>query len=522
MKLSRLLLPLMACALIFASCEPNNDPENSGQQETIILRNTSVQEGAVVSASLDVITLEYNKVVTAAADANITLNGKKVSATKNPGTAMKVDISVSLEAETDYTLSVPSGAIVMKDDATQTAKAFTLKFTTKRGASSGDEISANNMVAALGFGWNLGNHFDSYDEGNAAANYRITWNPSCPYWDGAIPTAKLYENLAANGVKTVRMCVTWGPYQNMTDGNYTIEDAYINEVAQNVQWALENGIYVLLNTHHDEYWQNIVAASTSGETDTQIRDRITKTWTNIATYFRDYDQHLLFETFNELHDNAWGWGAINYRPIYNLMDQWNQVAVDAIRATGGNNATRWIGVPGFCASPNFTCGSKNKIKLPTDPANHIMVAVHSYTPFNFCTEGTVQRWGHTFKGNDNDENEIKNMFAELKREFVDKGIPCYMGEFGCETRLDPADEPYRTYFMEYLCRTAYFAGIPVMLWDNDNSNQNANGGGGECFWYISHRDGTVHTPELLRTMIKAATSDFTSYTIESIYNNAPK
>lgn len=521
MKLSRILLPLVAFAFIFASCKPEEEPEK-GLQETITLRSASVQEGAVVSATLDVITLEYNKVVTVAADANITLNGKKLTATKNPGTAMKVDVAVSLEAETDYTLSVPAGAILLKDDANQTAKAFTLHFTTKRGSSGTDEISVNNLIGALGFGWNLGNHFDSFDEGNAAANYKITWNPSCPYWDGVKPTARLYESLAENGIKTVRMCVTWGPYQNMTDGNFTIEEAYINEVAQNVRWALDNGLYVLLNMHHDEYWQDIVSASKSGETDAQIRDRIAKSWTNIATYFKDYDQHLLYETFNELHDEKWGWASgYNYSSIYRLMDQWNQVAVDAIRATGGNNATRWIGVPGFCASPDFTAGPKNKITLPNDPANHIMVAVHSYAPFNFCTEGTVQKWGHTFTGNDNNENEIKEIFRKLRTEFIDKGIPCYMGEFGCETRLDPADEPYRAYFMEYFCRTAYFAGIPVMLWDNNNNNQ-GTGGGGECFWYVNHLDGTVNTPDLLRTMVNAATSDFTSYTIESIYNNAPK
>jgi len=518
MKLKNIFLTILSLSLVLIGCKPD-EPEPQ-LQETILLRSTSVEDSASVSTSLSVITLEYNKRVKVADNANITLNGKKVSASKNASTAMKVDVAISLEAETDYTLIVPSGSILDLNDDYATAKELRLFFTTKKKEVVPGEITTDNLISVLGFGWNLGNHFDSYDSGNAAANYKITWNPSCPYWDGAIPTEALYSSLAENGIKTVRMCVTWGPYQNMEDGNYTIDAAYMAEVEQNVQWAIDHDLYVLLNMHHDEYWQDIVSAASSGAVDAPIRERITASWTQIANHFKNYDDHLLFETFNELHDDAWGWGTISYMPIYRLMNEWNQLAVNTIRATGGNNATRWIGVPGFCASPTFTVGPKNKIVVPTDPANRILVAMHSYAPFNFCTTQTVTRWGHTFKGNDNDENEIKDMFATIKAELLDKGIPCYMGEFGCETRLDPADEPYRTYFMEYFCRTAYFAGVPVMLWDNDNNSQ-GTGGGGECFWYVSHVNGAVHTPELLRTMINAATSTNKNYTIESIYNNAP-
>lgn len=491
-------------------------------QETIALASSSIQNGETVDASrVTKIELDYRPTNIKVPDgATATLNGTKLKVRRS-AKSTAVEIDVDLDVNQEYRLVIPSGTILDLSNPNRTAPELVLTFNTNRAVAEETEISAKTLVQALGFGWNLGNHFDSFDSNNAANNYRITWgNP--PYWDGVRPTQELYGNLASYGIKTVRMCVTWGPYQDMTDGKFTIADAYMKEVQQNVDWALKAGLNVLLNTHHDEYWQDIITAAGNSATNTKIKERITATWKQIAEYYKDYSQKLLFETFNELHDNSWGWaGGYNYAPVYNLMEEWNQVAVDAIRATGGNNATRWIGVPGFCASPTFTSGDKHLLKLPKDPANHIMVAVHTYDPFNFCTEGTVGRWGHTYRGNDNEENNLKNMFAKLKREFVDKGIPCYFGEFGCETRLKKEDEPFRKYFMEYLCRTSYFAGIPVMLWDNNNNNQ-GEGGGGECFWYINHENGELNTPELIRTMVKAATSTDADYTIESVYNNAPK
>lgn len=515
------LLVATFLSLGFTACgdSENDDPVI---KEDIILSSSSIQPGATVDASrTSVIILDYSpNSVKVAAGQSATLNGAPVTTSRGSSSSL-IEIAVDLENNKEYHLVVPAGTVVGLSDPSRRAPQFTLDFNTHKAAVEETEISAATMVQALGFGWNLGNHFDSFDSNNAANNYRITWS-NIPYWDGVRPKQDLYANLAANGIKTVRMCVTWGPYQNMTDGKFTIDANYMKEVQQNVDWALKAGLYVLLNTHHDEYWQDIISAAKDSKLNQDIKLRITATWSQIAEYYKDYSQKLLFETFNELHDDAWGWNnSYNYAPVYKLMDEWNQVAVDAIRATGGNNATRWIGVPGLCASPTFTVGDKNLIKLPNDPANHIMVAVHTYDPFNFCTEGTVQRWGHTYRKNDNEENAVKNLFAKMKKQFIDKGIPCYFGEFGCETRLKPEDEPFRTYFMEYLCRTAYFAGIPVMLWDNNNNDQGTNGGG-ECFWYINHENGTLNTPVLIRTMVKAATSTDASYTIQSIYDNAPK
>ncbi len=473
------------------------------------LTSSSISEGEEVDADkVTSIKLTYSTPVALIASADITLNGKKVAAVTNNDNNSEVVLSFYLEYEQNYTLNIPAGSIVSRTIAKASADEFTLHFRTKKASATGDDDSMNS-VPKLGWGWNLGNHFDT-SSGKDGVPSQWGW------WDGATPTEALYQNLAKTGVKTVRMPVTWGNYQGSAP-EYEIKTDYMEEVAKNVQWALDAGLNVVLNTHHDEYWQDIITASSNATVKATIEQRIVATWTQIANRFKRANGQLIFETFNELHDDNWGWNSsFNYAPVHRIMNEWNQIAVDAIRATGGKNALRWIGVPGFCANPTFTI--KN-LTVPNDPAKHIMVGVHIYDPFNFCTEGSVQKWGHTYRGNSSEEDAIKSLMASLKTAYVDKGIPCYIGEYGVTMRKNAADEKYRTYYLEYFCRAAYTYGLPVMLWDNNNKN--TSDGGGECFYFISHADGTLYNRPLVELMIKAATSTDAEYTLKSVYDNAP-
>ena len=104
----------------------------------------------------------------------------------------------------------------------------------------------------------------------------------------------------------------------------------------------------------------------------------------------------MFESFNEIQDGSWG-SSGEYttedgkKRMNDVLNGWNQKFVDAVRATGGNNATRWLGVPGYCASPEFTLN--DGFKLPTDAANHVMVGIHDYTPYDFCQTAKDTQWG---------------------------------------------------------------------------------------------------------------------------------
>lgn len=505
-------LAILLTSLLFVSCG-SDEPEVTPTKDYLSMRSISVEEGSTVHADLtSVINCKFSVPVALTSKANITLNGAKIDASCNSNS---LDIPVKLDPGMSYQLVIAEGTVCAVNKAGNINKAVTLNFCTKRLAEnddpSGDPNVAIRMARAMGWGWNLGNHFDTganTDEMGRPIDYQ---RPKWGYWDGAKPTEQLYKNLAKMGVKTVRIPVTWGMYQ-ASDGTYAIDEVYMAEVEQNVKWALSEDMYVVLNTHHDEYRQDIISAVDNPGLNATIEDRLTKTWTQIANRFQNYSEYLIFETMNEIHDESWGWkGGYNYQPVYKMMNEWNKVCVDAIRATGGKNATRWIGIPGFCANTAFTVG---KVTIPNND-DRIMVAVHCYDPFDFCTEGKVQRWGHVYKGNDSDEKQIRDLFDKLYNEYVAKGIPCYMGEYGVVTRKSAADEKYREYYLEYFTRCAYLHGIPMMLWDNNNNDPS-----GEMFYYFDHNDGTCHFPSLVEMMVKAATSTDADYTLQRIYNNA--
>jgi aryl-phospho-beta-D-glucosidase BglC (GH1 family) len=123
-----------------------------------------------------------------------------------------------------------------------------------------------------------------------------------------------------------------------------------------------------------------------------------RVWTQIADHFKDKGEWLVFESLNEIQDGGWGWSdAFKKDPDtqYRILNEWNQIFVNAVRATGGNNATRWLGVPGYAANPGFTITG---LVLPQDctSANRLMVAVHDYDPYEYTLrDPLVRQWGHT-------------------------------------------------------------------------------------------------------------------------------
>lgn len=514
----------VALAALCVGCSTEKGEDNPIQEETVKLLSSSVSEGAEVDADqTTTITLSYNSPVAVSSKAKdlITLNGVTTRAEGGKNN-QEITLYVSLEPEKSYTLNVAEGSIISTKYTKVSAAAFTLHFTTKKSNRPADnnfpDYNSKEMMSHLGFGWNLGNHFDSFGaNGNPFEKVPESWGK---YWDTRNVTESLYKSLAELGVKTVRMPVTWGIYQDTTTVDYAIDKAYLEEVAQNVYWAEKAGLNVILNTHHDEYWLNIIGASKSSETNDKIKTRITATWKQIAERFKDKGNFLIFETFNEIQDGGWGWGASKSDggKQYRILNEWNQLAVDVIRATGGNNALRWIGVPGYAANPGFTLPN---LVVPTDPAKHIMVAVHCYDPFDFCTTRKYSEWGHTGdpskKVSGSDEDYINDLFSQLKNKYIDKNIPCYLGEFGATTQPTSRGELFRAYYLEYFCRSAYFHNLPVMLWDNNSDDQK-----NEPFYFINHEDGSLYNRALMETMIKAATSEDASYTLESIYNKAPK
>ena len=431
----------------------------------------------------------------------ITVNGVAAEKALVLGASKVLTVTKTLDFTNTITLHIPAGLVTNGQ-----GKAYSQDIDVTFKAKEMPSNTATAMTQQLGWGWNLGNHFD-------------TSNMQWGYWDGvATITAAPFQTLAGVGAKTVRIPTTW---TNHMDENYNISADYMNEVAGAVDKALAAGLNVILNTHHDSFETDLGNAAASAEDAVKDSTIIVRLWTQVAEHFKSYSDKLIFETFNEVHaDDNWSGGKDEE---YAMLNKWNQYAVDAIRRTGGNNATRWIGVSGYAANIDLTI---DHFVLPEDAANRLIVSAHCYDPYNFCLQpygddGSAEvapTWGHTATGNGSDELYVINQLYKLRNAYIENNIPCYLGEYGCVWRKTDKENAFRAYYLEFFCRAANLAGIPMFVWDN-----NAKDAGNESNGYIDHADGSWlnDSETMVPTMLKACTSTDASYTFQSIWAKAP-
>ena len=378
----------------------------------------------------------------------------------------------------------------------------------------------NNAVKRmheLGLGWNLGNQLDAYSG----------LMPSETAWGNPKATQQTFDQVKAAGFTCVRIPVTWlgkiGPAPT-----YTIDSAWMARVKEVVGYAHSAGLQAIINTHHDEnhgdnHWLNIKDAPGNAALNQQIKEEITAVWTQIAEAFKDTGDWLMFEGFNELNDGGWGWSA-DFRKDptrqCNVLNEWQQTFVDAVRATGGNNATRWLGISTYAANPEY----EKYLKMPSDPAGKLMLSVHFYDPSDY-TIGDAQypEWGHTGKAgkkaNGGDEDHVKSVFGNLFNKYVAKDIPVYVGEFGCSMRSksDARAWGFYLYYLEYVTKAARTYGLPAILWDNG-----ASGTGKEHHAYFNHGTGAYvgYSKDAVDAMVKGWCTNDPAYTLETVFNSA--
>ena len=399
-----------------------------------------------------------------------------------------------------------------------------------------EQGEAEGLASFFGLGWNMGNQFDAYYNGSWAGDKEgypdeTCWMPD-PH-DSYKASQATFDGVKAKGFTSVRIPISWlnmiGPAPD-----YKIDETWMNRVYEVVGYAHNAGLKVIINTHHDEnhgvsntyQWLDIKNAANNSELNESIKKKIKAVWTQIATKFADCGADwLMMEGFNELNDGGWGWSSDFRNDPYKqcrILDQWNQVFVDAVRATGGINATRWLGVPSYCANPDFT----KYMTLPTDPANKIAVSVHFYDPSDY-TIGDAQYsdWGHTAaagkKADGGDEDHVKAVFGKLYSTYVANGIPVYIGEFGCSMRAqsDSRAWAFYKYYMEYVVKAAKTYNLPCFLWDNG-----VDGSGKEKHGYIHHGNGSYigNSKVILDIISKAWNNEAQGYTLDAVYNTAPK
>lgn len=320
------------------------------------------------------------------------------------------------------------------------------------------DMTSYEVVLDMGLGWNLGNTFDACGDwisGGVSAHETA--------WGSPITARYMFEKLKEMGFRSVRIPVAWS---NMMQENYTISVLWMDRVEEVVNYALDSGLYVVLNIHWDGGW--ILNFSTEYD---ETMKKYTRIWEQICERFRNYPDYLIFESMNEEghFDDIWNRYAWNYKEedkirAYDILNSVNQKFVDIVRGSGGNNEFRHLLIAGYATDIDLTIDPA--FKMPEDPAGRLMISVHYYTPSTFTILEEDADWGkseYTWGTDEDDYQRIRDDFEKMKVHFMDKGYPVIIGEYGAtKTNKDP--DSVRNYITA-VARTAYEMGMCPMLWD---------------------------------------------------------
>jgi endoglucanase len=332
--------------------------------------------------------------------------------------------------------------------------------------ATGMSSSAVQLAAKIKLGWNIGNTLEATGGETAWGNPKVT--------------KTLIDLVKANGFNAIRIPCSWN--QNMANSSTAqIKAEWLTRVKEVVQYCVDNDMYVILNIHWDGGWlENNCTNAKKVENNAKQK----AFWEQIATSLRDFDEHLLFASANEPN--------VDDATQMDVLNSYHQTFIDAVRSTGGKNANRTLVVQG--PSTDIDKTNKLMLTLPTDKvANRMMVEVHYYTPWNFCGMEKDETWGKMFyywganyhsttdtshNATWGEEADLDKLFKSMKTQFVDKGIPVILGEFGAikRTNLTGSDLTLhldsRAFFLKYVVKQAKANGMLPFYWDAGNLGVN--------------------------------------------------
>jgi endoglucanase len=313
------------------------------------------------------------------------------------------------------------------------------------------DITTMELVYEMGIGINLGNTMEAMGGERA--------------WGSPPVTEEMIAGYAAAGFKSLRIPVAWS--QQMDDG-YLIYGPRMDRVQEIVDWTLAHGMIAVVNIHWDGGWWE--AFPTEKE---ESMKRYTSFWAQISERFKDYGDTLIFESANEELGwdsmwNRWSGSTRGKDEFYALTNEVNQVFVDLVRASGGNNDRRHLLIAGPHTDIDLTVDPM--FKMPNDPQNRCAVSVHYYTPSTFAILAADANWGKMRDswGTEADFAELNRQMDKVKSTFIDQGIPVIVGEFGAEKKNKQPGMVHL--YINSVCEAVYVRGMCPMLWDTPGSN----------------------------------------------------
>lgn len=402
------------------------------------------------------------------------------------GTTVGGDITVNVQSGLDYTTTIPQDWIILKSTSVdKKTQVFTiaenpttltrtgliiyasenLKDTVKvvqtgkdlsiAADATGMSSTSKVLAAKIFAGWNLGNTMEAIGSETASGNPKAT--------------KALIDAVKAAGFNAIRIPCSWNSYiEDQT--TYRIKDSWLARVKEVVDYCVDNNLYVILNIHWDGGW---LENNPTYAKQVSVNAKQKALWEQIAVYFRGYDEHLLFAGTNEVHVD---YNAPSTENI-TVQQSYNQTFVDAVRSTGGKNAYRNLIIQSY----NTNIGhAVSYLKVPTDKiTNRLMVEVHYYDPWEFAGDekssiylwgasnsslGSISSWGQ--------ESYVQEQFGKMKTNFVDKGYPVILGEYGAIRRSALTGTALtnhlaaRAYYFQYVTEQAKKNGLVPFYWDN--------------------------------------------------------
>jgi len=311
-----------------------------------------------------------------------------------------------------------------------------------------DFETAKDAVKNMGVGWNLGNTLDANDATK-------TWTTTAQHetcWGQPVTKPELLKMMKEAGFNAIRVPVTW--YQEM-DKDGKVNAAWMNRVKEVVDYVIDQGMYCIINVHHDTgadegNYKSWLKASTKSYNSNKTKYE--GLWKQIAEAFKDYDQHLLFEAYNEMLDEKNTWNEPSDKTDgYKAINSYAKSFVTTVRNTGGNNNNRNLVVNTYSASS--MANAMKQLELPEE-SGHIIFQLHSYP---------------NWKSESNAKTEIDNLISNIKSNLLNRA-PVIIGEYATFTTWPSEIDYYATnrqvalYAMDYLVKKCKESGIGTFYW----------------------------------------------------------
>lgn len=330
-------------------------------------------------------------------------------------------------------------------------------------------LTALEATRLMGNGINLGNTLEACDNNvgiktNAPLSYET-------YWGQPKTTQAMIDGMKAAGFDTIRIPVAWMTNAtHLYEGDYTIDAGYMDRVEEVVRYARKAGMYVIINDHWDGGWYGMFG-SESAETRALAMEAYKGMWQQIAERFRDYSDYLIFESANEELGGRFDENSPLYcsdsvvtyltdDERYALTNKINQTFVDVVRATGGNNATRFLLIAGYSTNIDQTCD--DRFQMPKDTADSkLMVSVHYYDPWSYCGASSAvsaTKWGKV-----SDYEYMDQQLAKMTK-FTEAGYGVVIGEYGALPGSDGLKDNTLAYHTAFLDACTKY-NLTNCLWD---------------------------------------------------------